>query len=77
LVQTIVISLKTQTHVENDCRNSDLNKTRPAPISPTFNLSAAFSYESLFSGFLYLQFGFEIFCTKAACKMLVKLTTGY
>ena len=41
-------------------------------------LQAAFSYESVFAAFLYLQFGFVIFWqknigAKAACKMLMKL----
>jgi hypothetical protein len=48
-------------------------------ISPTFYVQL-FLYESVLAGFLYLLFGFVIFClknigSKAAHKMLVKLTT--
>jgi hypothetical protein len=53
----------------------------PPGVNFTNILRAAFSYESFCASFMYLQFGFVIlwrkdFGTKAAHKMLVKLTPG-
>jgi hypothetical protein len=64
----------------------DLNLERLTSILTQVSISPTF-YKRLFctkvfcAAFLYLQFGFEVFCqnnigTKTAHKMLVKLATG-